>query len=177
MSKHVMIDIESFSNDRNNPCVVSVGAVWFNPFNFDIGESLHVNLNAVGNGPPEYRTVKWWMAQDKEAQESLSTPTPINVKQGLKLLSDFTKEAEAIWANGINYDIQLLDSLYHNVGMSPSWGFRHMDMRSLGLIAGGLGFQWPDRPAELPAHSAVGDAKYQALVVQQVTQFFKERNV
>lgn len=177
MSKDVMIDIEAFGNgeDGARPFLASVGAVWFNPFNDDLENPFYVNVNHVRNGRLEYGTVKWWLKQSPEAQKALFEPAPVRADDALKQLAGHVKGAEHIWANGINYDIRILDTLYQSLGMRRPWGFRHMDMRSLKLIAGGLGWQEPMRTGV--AHNALDDATYQARAVQSAVKFLKERRI
>lgn len=175
MSKHVMIDIEALGNgeDGARPFLASIGAIWFNPFNDDLEKPFYVNVNHVRNGVLEYGTVKWWLQQSKDAQAALFDPHPIRLDDALEQLAVHVKGADSVWANGINYDIRILDTLYRAVGPRRPWGFRHMDMRSLKAVALALGWQEPARTGVV--HNALDDATYQARVVQSIIRFLKER--
>ncbi|TXH41970.1 MAG: 3'-5' exoribonuclease [Desulfurellales bacterium] len=171
MPSNVMIDIETLGHQKDVPFISSIGAVKFDPLSDTISDPFFINLNATGNGELDYSTVKWWMHQMPDAQQA-QFKNAVPVKQALRELAAYVEGATYIWANGINFDIGLLDKLYKANNMPRPWGFRHMDMRSLWLVCRGLGFNQERLPTG-QEHNALDDAMRQATDVQDMVRFLK----
>lgn len=169
--KHMMIDIETLGRN-SDASVISIGACMFNLEEVGTGDKIfYVNIADDGRDvDPD--TVRWWLKQSKEAQETLFTPEPIYMKEARKQLRAFIEKhkPDYIWANGSLFDLNILR---HWFGGHPPWNFRQeMCMRSIRVLGASLGVNYSDYfNDELVAHNALDDATRQA---QYVIDVFEE---
>ena len=130
--KHLMIDIETLSNEPN-AMILSIGAAFFCPqlgvtatFHeyIDVEDSIRFNRHIAPS------TVLWWMGQSDAARQTMID----NQKQSKSLRSvlqrfwefineySFWEELQ-VWGNGSDFDNVILASSYKALGLSVPWKF------------------------------------------------------
>lgn len=136
----VMIDLETLGIRQDAP-IVSIGAAMFDPATGAVGKTFYERVEWVHDQkdrPLDRGTVEWWLKQEKAAQDELTNREGA-IKLGLALhrLDTFIPKDARVWANGVNFDIVILDDAYQNqCGRMPPWGFRApRDCRTLRWLA------------------------------------------
>lgn len=182
-----MIDIETMSTSPT-AAILQVGAVWFdldatvpNGPTFERTVSLQSSVLAGLTIDPS--TVAWWQRQSPEAQQAIDTnPEPLDrvlmalayfVRSGLADLKPSDNKA-LIWANGIAFDIAVLENAYLALGLQIPWYFRNVrDHRTVLRIAEELvGWKRGGRPT---AHTALADARAQVEDLQSAWAALRAR--
>lgn len=169
---HVMIDIETLGT-RPTSVIWQIGAVQFDLH----GPTQRPYLDVVvdpqscmnNGGTVDWDTLRWWMddAQKMARDQLLSCPTT-SLWNALKLLREWWPAGTtSVWANGVSFDIVILENAFRSQGIEPPWGFRDIeDMRTLRK-------RFPNIPRIEPSvpHVAVRDAEAQAAWVASVLRF------
>jgi len=120
----LMIDIEALATSPD-AVIITIGAVEFNLFSEEIGSTLYTRLDVEQeNRTIEDNTIEWWSKQDKAVQEeAFSDGDRIQLRDALEQLTKLVVKSKRVWANGISYDIPILENAYRSVGMHPPWDF------------------------------------------------------
>lgn len=141
---NIMIDIESMSL-RTNALILSIGAVAFSLD--DTGPHIGRSMLAV----PSLRdqliysrhvdpsTQAWWAdgERDDARVHWESNTNEMGLKHALLELVLACKGAKAIWANGIVFDIGVLEHAYQQVGLKPPWKYNMVrDARTIYKVFG-----------------------------------------
>ena len=127
MSKHVMLDLETFGTD-DNAVIVAIGAVLFDFENDQVFETWYQVVDArscVAVGltmTPE--TVLWWLKQSDDARSMFATQG-MDIKTSLKLFDAWIKEHDpvGVWGNGSDFDNVLIKNAYKAVGKPLPWKY------------------------------------------------------
>ncbi len=176
--KHIMIDIETASTGHD-ALVLSVGVAEFMPYEKDplSGNKscytclmLHEQLLMGRRADPD--TCRWWAKQSKEAIEATwqseilahSVHTLCGVLQ-----SYFPTGQEIIWANGTDFDLTILESLFKDFSLPVPW--RRRNKRCMRTLKEIKGVQKLTRTGT--HHHALDDAEHQAI---QVSEYLKHVN-
>jgi len=160
LAKHVMIDVETMGTNPNAP-VVQIGAAFFTREGVQVQSLLSINFEeALKYGKVDGSTIKFWLQQPKEAQNSLFQ----NERSMEEATDVFTKLLEAqnpdyFWAHA-TFDFPILQSLFASIDKKfpiPFWKMR--DLRTLEMLA--------DLPIDKSQfkgvpHNALHDAVFQA---------------
>jgi hypothetical protein len=125
-----MIDIETLATDAD-ALVLSIGAVVFNclPDRAEFGEqyiaALDINQQLLVGRSVDRKTQIWWGSQPPAASDHWASPAvaAVKVPDALAGLSSFCSGVTRLWANGIVFDIGILESLYSDFGMTPVWKY------------------------------------------------------
>ena len=138
----LMIDIETLATD-SNALVCSISAIQFNLDTGQIGEKFEIGLNwdeQISKGAVvDMGTVRWWLSQDKQAQNSLLSLSCSNVNNALndfnRWLADTFKSSFSnirLWGNGATFDNVIVENLFkrHNVEFFIRF-WNHRDVRTL----------------------------------------------
>lgn len=166
--RNIMIDIETLGV-RSSSVILSIGAV---PFDndavgagfyrrVDIQSCLDVGLTVDAS------TIEWWMGQSDEARASFDEKG-VPLRTALAQLSELFDDDELVWANGVNFDLPILENAYHACGLTPPWKFCNTrDYRTVKNmfpkeLLGSL------RIEPVVAHNALGDALAQTLTLQAI---------
>ncbi len=162
---HIMVDLETMSLCPN-AALVSIGAVAFNKeglrdkfyINIDLTTSVLAGLHL------EPETVKWWLAQDKPAQEALLKNT-VSLSAALyeftKFVAAVAPDLKGLWGNGASADNVWLANAYAAVSMATPWSYKND--RCYRTIKSLLGKDESLRPMNQDiAHHALSDAVWQA---------------
>lgn len=128
----MMVDIETLSV-RPNAYVASIGIVVFNVHG--IVMSAQFSLNPREKHPEEHidvDTVKFWMAQSRDAQEKLFGDYDVDV--ALQQINDAYKNlcCDEIWARGPQFDVNAIENLMRIRGFKPAW--KYYEVRDLRTV-------------------------------------------
>lgn len=172
LAKDVMIDIETLGLD-SHALVLSIGAIpfdcvgrdgpWFGDPFFAVPDMLEQILSGR---TIERSTQLFWSAQSEQASNHWRNPLrTLAVRSALAELSDFLKDAPRIWANGIVFDIGVLNDLYRQVGMTPPWKYNAVrDARTLyDIMPHQDGRLWVNPEADGVPHHPVTDCRVQII--------------
>lgn len=177
MSRHIMIDLETFGTAPGS-AIVSIGALEFYPEAGVIGETMHVSVNLtdsmLAGMTTDAKTLKWWSGQSAEAKNAI-TENPTTLKHALYLLTQFLHCPEThvipknmpIWCRGTSFDPVMLEPAFTAAGMKSPWQYwQWRDMRTLLKVCEECkGYKEPRRSDV--AHDALDDCRHQALIVTE----------
>ena len=175
--KHIMIDIETAATSHD-ALVLSVGVTEFMPYKEDIFKgtnSTHTNLSLaeqlLAGRRADPKTCKWWA---KQSPEAINVAWWGEVRMQVPVLHDmlsryFPTGQEIIWANGIDFDLTILESLLKDFNLSAPW--HHKNKRCMRTLREIKGVQKISRAGT--HHDALDDAEYQA---HQVAAYLKHVN-
>lgn len=181
----VMIDVETLGTGGDAP-IVQIAAVLFEPifggkvrdgnqrFNCLVNPQDALDLGAR----PDMSTLSWWMQQGNEAQKIFNWDHPDNngvlkcsTEQALIWLCEWLPAATdhqwkdvRVWANGIVFDIGLLQRHFERFAIEQPWTYNAaMDMRTVLRLAGG----WPKiDETGYTKHNALDDCMMQIAALQ-----------
>ncbi len=185
----IMLDIESFSL-APNAMVLSIGAVAFNIATGEVRRELYVKLNCHAQirckRDMSVDTVRWWIRQAQEnpgaATEILSDDGAVGCAHALHLLDKLFADTAAddggldnVWANGPQFDIVALSTLYDDLGLIAPWKYNQVrDFRTVRWLIKHLGLEWVEPPAQHTAHHALHDAQWQATALANMLHAIRE---
>lgn len=192
----IMIDIESLGTVMGSP-VVTIGAVLFDPYSCDSGESLmersllircdvsdSVNLSRGIDGS----TLRWWFEQDDQAIKALVGDDAISMKESLSKLWRFCNERGAFvdkefftglsgypkacrfWAKDPDFDMRLLQYYYEHPICGSEMPWKFWSCRSVRTVQD---LAWPSGAEERPDFIVPGvahDARWDAVVQAMTVQ-------
>lgn len=168
MAIHAMIDLETLDT-RPSSTVLTLGAVKFNPLNFDEPHSeLYIKLDLdeqdqMGRSASD-DTIKWWGQQDPKIQEeAFSEDGRTSIASTISQLNKYLVNTDVIWAHSYGFDMTILEDLYRQSKMPIPWNFWQIrDSRTLFALLP----EDPRKSMQTDLHNALADAYYQAKAVQ-----------
>lgn len=175
--KNLMIDLETLSTDTS-AAILSIGACIFDPatrviepceFYEELG--LSAALSQAGRSA-DSDTLLWWMNRGPEAKKVLSAE-PRHLSPVLDMLSKYVLRSspEAVWSNGSNFDIAILEHAFSQAGIRVPWHFRDIrDVRTIVSLGRAIGADKNDIEFVGTPHHALHDARYQADYVSYIYQ-------
>lgn len=173
MTQHISFDLETLGL-AHDALILSIGAVKFNPFTGELGDTFHAVIDLDGpGGVIDASTVAWWMNQSDEARNAIFGKDVVRTKLGAALCDfsewiGFTEELEdgeypdvQLWARG-NKDGQWLESAYKGIGFKAP--FRYWQVADQRTITNTFPLVMGDakKRAEAVVHNALTDAVDQA---------------
>lgn len=171
-----MADLETMSL-KPNAAIVSIGAVKFYPCGSALPKLEPFYINVDLESCKEFGlhvdpgTVAWWEKQSQKAKDALKVnpvPLPVALEAFSKwMMGSQLKERSngAVWANGSDFDNVILQNAYQATGLiSPFKYTSHRCFRTMNNMFG-CGVV---TPANTLAHHALADAKWQALMLQNI---------
>lgn len=174
----MMCDLETLGTKQNS-AFISIGACQFNPDTGKIGEKFSVSIDwdsALDSRGVTGDTIKWWMRQDKAAQNTVCAGGCL-LKPALKDFAQWFRKGTGtderrIWGNG--FDVGMLENAYEeHFGMTP-WKFWNIrDVRTITDIIWDK-FTKEDFPFQGTPHNALDDAIHQATYVSAMWQALKK---
>jgi len=166
----LMVDIETLSV-HPDATVLSIGAVAFDPVIGLAPVSFESTLDRASQKGRriDSDTVAWWIHQAEEnpgASHVFRERRLEPVNTALARLSDYYRhwctEDSGVWANGPDFDLVILRSLYEDFSSKPLWTHRqHRCYRTLRNFALEAGLEINIKPNMKP-HDALSDAYFQA---------------
>lgn len=159
LDKHCMIDLETLGSNPKAP-VIQIGLVFFTRQGILLRSQLSIDFDdAIKYGEVDGSTIKWWLQQERQAQDNLFVNTrPIGeVADTIEKLIE-AQNANFYWSHA-TFDFPILLSMFRALGRKyPLPHKRCFDLRTLEFLAGPI--DWDKRTGV--HHSAVDDAEYQA---------------
>lgn len=159
LDKHVMIDTETLGSNSCAP-VVQIGMAFFTVEGITLQSQLTIDFDdAIKHGVVDGSTIKWWLQQSREAQNTLF----VNPKGIVEVADIMEKLLEAQNANfywsHATFDFPILQSMFRSLNRKYPLPYRRCyDLRTLEYLAGPI--EWDKR--EGVYHNALDDATYQA---------------
>lgn len=173
MATHTMLDIETLDTSPTAQ-ILTIGACRFDPnkksnpvatyyvrLNIDEQEKIGRTINE--------NTLRWWGQQSKEVIEDTFADERTDIKTALLEFREFVLGSSKVWAQGPQFDMVMIESLYKQYNMNHPWSHSNvMDSRTLFKLM-------PEDPRDkytFEAHNALQDAIFQAKCVQDCVQHF-----
>ncbi len=162
-----MIDLETLAVSPRS-VVLSLGAVKFNPYSDDIGDTLYFKLDLddqdLLNREIDPNTLDWWAKQDKEIMEEAFSPQDrISLDSAMDQFHKFAWGTDAFWSHGATFDLVIVEDILRQLNRPLPWNYWQLrDTRTLFALG-----QDPDMP-QGRKHDALQDAIRQAVGVQNV---------
>lgn len=171
---HLMIDVETLGT-RPGSVVTNIGVVafdieadgWADPgMEIQLNPQEQIDLGFK----VDWDTIRWWMAQSREAQ-ALLPKVGFSLEVGLTLLRDYVGrfDVEGVWGNGPDFDLTAVSMLCQAADIALPWKYnKGRDCRTLAdVLRYGVAVE-VIRPQPDIAHGALSDARAQALWVQKM---------
>lgn len=171
---NAMLDLETLATTPQSQ-ILSIGGVKFNPhstdepyadfyFKFEIDEQ-----EEAGRITSE-STLTWWSGQSTEVIEDAFGPeNRTAVKEVLKALKKWYVGCSSVWAQGVCFDITMLEDICRQFGEPVPWQFYHVeDARTIinRMVKD------PRKQFSFAAHNALEDSRYQAKALQIAFQYY-----
>lgn len=123
----LMIDLETLGTSPD-AVILTIGAQGFDPFSdrfTDVTFYKRVTVESQPNRKVDEGTLEWWSKQSVDAQEEAmgDGPDRVPLKQALEELSKIAFQHKRIWANGICFDITMLENAMVENEVSCPWKF------------------------------------------------------
>lgn len=165
-----MIDLETLDT-REGAIVTAIGIVKIEMDIPDLldGSRLYANLDwqeqydkgrTMSPG-----TVRWWLGQDKEAQEALLEKPIMSNTAILHTLQMYLSNVNGVWGNGADFDCVILRSLFETYDVKVPW--RYSDHRCFRTLKN-LHCDVQEPPRDGVHHNALNDAVHQARWLQTI---------
>lgn len=173
-----MTDIETMSTE-NNAAILTIASANFNPRVINTEEELReldsflITIDIEDNERQGRHisagTIKWWLRQDKAAQEALFENHQYKLREALTKfglwVTNSTPKPTLAFANGPEFDHVILQSACQEQGVM--WPFKYWESQSVRTVKE---LAWPD--GDMPdvsigtAHNALDDVYKQIRLVQ-----------
>jgi hypothetical protein len=166
----LMIDIEALDVNPS-ATILTIGAQMFDPLGEGVPDGdgyrfyCRVSPESQTNRTIDDSTVAWWSTQPPEAQEeAFGEDNRIDMRDALEQLYKLIWKSTRVWANGINYDMTILEHAFKEQGMPLPWKYHVVrDTRTVyGL--------WKELPKPVTAHHALDDCWRQIALLQATLQ-------
>ena len=160
----LMIDIETLATGPD-AMVMTIAAQVFDPLSTgwpDRHFYARVTPESQPNRKTDDTTIEWWAQQGPEAQrEVFEEVGRRDLHDCLDELGKLIWQSDRIWANGICFDMNILEHAFKEHGIPLPWKFYHVrDARTVYAL-------WPDLPQPKSAsHHALDDCKRQITMLQ-----------
>lgn len=174
MTTHAMIDLETLDVTPQAQ-VLTIGGVKFNPntlhepfdefyFRLEINDQDEMGRTASES------TLKWWGEQDDSIiMEAFGDHDRVKPLFMLEQLKKWYVGCDAVWAQGVGFDIVMIEDLCRMYKVPVPWSFWQVkDSRTLlGMMPSD-----PRKQFKFDAHNALEDARIQAKCVQLAYKHF-----
>ncbi len=165
-----MVDLETLGRGES-ALIIQIGAVYFDPSSGETGAQLSVNIDPVSayksGGQMDPDTIRWWLTQSKEAQDSLLT-YPKDFSFAMEELKAFAEGAERIWSHA-TFDFVIIQKALQNAGLKPFPYKSGLDIRTLVYLSK---VDMSAFPREGVHHNGLDDAihqvKYTSAAIQKI---------
>lgn len=184
---HLMIDTETLGTGPD-AVIFAIGAVFFDPFTGKLGKQFEKYIDPVDSerngGTVNASIALWWAGQSVEARSCLLNAEGAELAAVTEFLAFISRnmqdetlgKALTVWCKGASFDFLILRSAIKRTAGEKSipWCYwNERCMRPLIDMAKSSGWRMPGRSGkETIAHTALGDAIYQARVVSEIWQHF-----
>ena len=169
-----MIDIETAGTNKD-ACILTVGAQIFDPFGQGYPTDSYyarIDIDSQPERSIDQSTIDWWSQQGLASlEEAFGGADRKPLQQVLTELSKFIFHCDHIWANGITFDMNILEDAYKSYKIALPWKYyRVRDARTIYALHPEL--------EKLPAsHNSLEDCQRQILLLQKTIRFLKIRTM
>lgn len=159
LDKHCMIDTETLGSNPSAP-IVQIGMVFFTREGIGTRSQLTIDFDeALAHGVADGSTIRWWLEQPKEAQETLFKNI-LSIEEAsdifIKLIE--AQNANFYWSHA-TFDFPILISWFKSLKKKYPLPYKRcLDLRTLEFASGKI--EWEPRTGV--HHNALDDAVYQA---------------
>jgi len=173
---NLMIDIETLGT-KPDAAILSIGAVFFDTDTLEMGETLELHIKMercteYGSIDPE--TVKWWLSQEKQAQQDVIqgqfklSSAMIHLDYWISTNCD--KDTVNVWAKPPSFDLVILQNACHRVKEDVPWKYyNERDVRTCLAMGETLLDTKTDHKKRFDGkHTALADAQFQVSLVLDV---------
>lgn len=175
MPTHAMLDLETLGV-RHDAQILTIGGVKFDPLHpgkdphSDFYFRLDVDDQAARGRTVTPETLDWWAKQeDHIIEEALGDHDRTPVAKMLPALKKWIVGVDKVWAQGIVFDVGMLEHLCRDYDHPIPWQFYQVeDSRTL---INRMPFD-PRKDFTFDAHNALEDARIQAKAVQITFKHF-----
>lgn len=165
----VMIDIETLDTSASS-VILTVGAVKFQPDQPNIQPHaltewrLDLEHQLDSGRTTSDDTLAWWSRQDPHIrQQAFDENDRISIAEFMAQLNKYVNGCEAIWCQGPQFDMVILEHLYDQMSHHFNWHYWQIrDSRTLFKLMPSD----PRQKIQQHAHNAAQDAYWQAVCVQ-----------
>ena len=158
----LMIDIEGLGTGPD-ATILTIAAQSFDPFGtgyYDRCYYARITLESQPDRNIQQDTIDWWATQPEAQAEAFMEDNRIDLDQALDSLYKLAWQHKFIWANGICYDMNILEHAYKSYGKALPWQFYNVrDARTVYSL-------WPDCPRPPTSHHALEDCRRQINMLQ-----------
>lgn len=168
MTIHAMIDLETLDVTPQSQ-ILTIGAVKFNPYDYAEPHSefyvrLEIDEQEENGRTTSQSTLDWWGTQPESIiMEAFSPDNRTSVTSTLRALKKWYVGCDAVWAQGVCFDISMLEDICRQFKEPIPWPFYHVnDSRTMLKL---LKID-PRKQFSFAAHNALEDARIQAKAVQ-----------
>jgi len=135
MSNDLMLDIETLGTTPD-AVILTIGAQSFDPLTSSFGDVnfyKRINTETQENRKIDDPTVEWWAKQSSEAQEeAFGDEDRVELSDALDELGKLIWKSKRIWANGISFDMSILEHAYKSLNILPPWQYYNvLDARTI----------------------------------------------
>ena len=140
----VMVDIECLGV-APDALILTIAAVAFDPISGNIhsDRSLYFRIDPESqpNRGIDQSTLEWWSTQPKIARdEAFDEKDRVPLRHALEKLSNLIWSSKRLWANGITYDITILEHAFKQESLNLPWQYyKVMDARTVYKLAPEVG--------------------------------------
>ena len=170
-----MLDLETLSTAVDG-VILTIGCVKFDPYSLQephspMYERIDVDEQTEMGRRIDDATLEWWGKQSPEAfEEAMSEEDRVPVRTVLNALNKYLVGVDKIWAQGVMFDIGMLENMYRQCEMPVPWNFWQIrDSRTIMDLGDDSA-----KTSNANAHNALADAFSQAVAVQSI---FKQLGV
>ena len=160
---HVMIDTETLGVTRGS-VVLSVGAVLFDPYTGEKGETFYRNIDEAASKQlglrEEQGTLDFWAKPENAGARKLLRTDTVSPGQAMLDLAAWWKRVGAryFWCHGAGFDDRLLEGVYDACMLDTPWQF--WDVRCCRTVLA-MARRKPERVPRDVKHHALDDARAQ----------------
>lgn len=162
-----MIDVETLST-APDALILTIAAQSFDPLSngyFDQKFYARIDFESQPSRKVEQSTIDWWATQKESRDEAFSEIERVPLDYALKELGKLIWKSSRIWANGANFDMNILEHAYKSYNMKIPWQYYHVrDARTVYSL-------YPGLPKPPIAHHALLDCRRQIEMLQQTLKY------
>ena len=169
-----MVDLETLDT-LPTAQVLTIGGVKFNPLTYEdpfdeFYFRFEIDEQEVRGRTVSESTLTWWGTQDDEVVlEAFGEHNRTDVVEILQQFKKWNVGLSRIWAQGITFDITMLENLCRQYEQPLPWAFWNVeDSRTLLNRMP----KDPRKDSKFTAHNALEDARHQAIAVQKTFSHF-----
>jgi hypothetical protein len=137
----LMIDLETLDVFPSST-ILTIGAQGFDPFSdrlTDVTYYRRLTIDSQEKRTINESTVEWWGKQSADAQDEAlgDGDDRVDIKTALEELSKIAWKHDRIWANGITFDMGILEDAMKQYDITCPWKYwQVMDARTIFKVTG-----------------------------------------